>query len=755
LNSQMKDGVTSGTSSSVCLCNENYYRELKGKEMTCNKCRTSSTSLAGSTSPNDCICDKGSYLSKSTCLFCDDDEYLDNTSPNRSHWACATCPLGATCKNSADAANIRGLLGWWEIPVSERSGDMFAKCLNPDACLGGSKSLNNGSCSTKLGFLNESRLCQACARGYSRTKESSCASCENSDGSDKSTLIAFAIFVIVIFFFSLNVLRLRSFRSFDAQRRRKALHSTIKRIVLSHLQMIGIVLGLSVQWPKLMEDVLATASSIASFADGVNNVKCFYKDTDQFEFFNGVLIFTAIGPIVMAGMIAVYWLVLVHLPCTSGKLKCGASIERGSLCPKKKATKPTTFFTEIFTADQKWYYLSSETGESVGPLSVIDMCHCYISTDIDRDTMVWHEDIENEEWAPVQKVSGLVEYFESTTKTIILRNKQSTARITYKDTDAFVSSAVLLWYISLPSLLHIGSGALKCYKIGDKSYVFINLEKECFVDDHLWYSVLVACPMIFFYGVLLPGLFMLHLRRAGSSRLTDASLMLRWGMLHSGYRESKYWWELVVMLRKYFIIGLVTFQNRGEFQLHVALGVIVLALHFHDSQHPFGHRRISQVNGVLHRYEMASLLIILFMLWTANFFSLDVCRYEPFWCSFMVFLVLGSNFLFLGLLFFIFLKEFCKRNELHKKFQKISSLLLDTSHQSHAATVHFADGVDQSSINPMFRNGEMKSVEMSVSATNTAYVEKTSPLTINADFEIKINDNTFRATRMEGIKAER
>ena len=107
---------------------------------------------------------------------------------------------------------------------------------------------------------------------------------------------------------------------------------------------------------------------------------------------------------------------------------------------------------------------------------------------------------------------------------------------------------------------------------------------------------------------------MLYLRRAGPARLTDASLMFRWGMLHSGYRESKYWWELVVMLRKYFIIGLVTFQNRDEFQLHVALGIILLALHFHDSQHPFGHRHISRVNGVLHRYEMASLLIILFML---------------------------------------------------------------------------------------------------------------------------------------------
>ena len=70
-------------------------------------------------------------------------------------------------------------------------------------------------------------------------------------------------------------------------------------------------------------------------------------------------------------------------------------------------------------------------------------------------------------------------------------------------------------------------------------YVFINLEKECMKDDHLWLSLLVAIPTIIFYGVVLPVFFMLQLRRAGPARLTDPSLMLRWGMLHSGYREKK------------------------------------------------------------------------------------------------------------------------------------------------------------------------------------------------------------------------
>jgi hypothetical protein len=186
LNSQMKDGVTSGTSSSVCLCNENYYRELKGNEMTCNKCQSSSTSLSGSTSPSDCVCETGSYLSESTCLFCDDDEYLDNTSPNRSMWSCATCPSGAACKNNADATSIKGLFGWSRCPsTNERERPTFTSCAFPGACLGSQNLALLGkfhdesgndladcigiNCTERcnVGYVNNSTLCGRCDANFS------------------------------------------------------------------------------------------------------------------------------------------------------------------------------------------------------------------------------------------------------------------------------------------------------------------------------------------------------------------------------------------------------------------------------------------------------------------------------------------------------------------------------------------------------------------------------------------------------------
>ena len=107
--------------------------------------------------------------------------------------------------------------------------------------------------------------------------------------------------------------------------------------------------------------------------------------------------------------------------------------------------------------------------------------------------------------------------------------------------------------------------------MGGKLFVYIDLEKNATKANICFFSLLVAQPMILFYGALLPGWTMLCLWHAGATHSTDPHLMLQWGMLHSGYQLSKFWWELVMLFHKYSIIMLVTFNSKGEYQLHIAL----------------------------------------------------------------------------------------------------------------------------------------------------------------------------------------
>ena len=112
---------------------------------------------------------------------------------------------------------------------------------------------------------------------------------------------------------------------------------------------------------------------------------------------------------------------------------------------------------------------------------------------------------------------------------------------------------------------------------------------------------------------------------------------------------------------------LVTFNSKGEYQLHMALGIVIVALHVHDSQRPFGHRHVNPTNAVLHRYEMGSLVVLLGMLWCGGFFSLNLCRTQNGWCEFMVVVVLVGNFLLVGVLLAMFCKEWCIRKHVGEK----------------------------------------------------------------------------------------
>ena len=60
-------------------------------------------------------------------------------------------------------------------------------------------------------------------------------------------------------------LRIWSYRRFNVTRK-KAAHSTIKLILLSHVQMILLVLGLEVRWPRALIQVVRLLSSLVAIS---------------------------------------------------------------------------------------------------------------------------------------------------------------------------------------------------------------------------------------------------------------------------------------------------------------------------------------------------------------------------------------------------------------------------------------------------------------------------------------------------------
>lgn len=142
-----------------------------------------------------------------------------------------------------------------------------------------------------------------------------------------------------------------------------------------------------------------------------------------------------------------------------------------------------------------------------------------------------------------------------------------------------------------------------------------------------------------------------------------------------------------MLLRKYAIIAVSTFEYRDMHQLHMVLAVLIMALHFHDSQKPFG--RDNQLAQRLHRFEMWSLLVLLFVMWSGVYFSMDAstesdsCNEYSVVCWLFVATILGSNLCYLIILSCTCCSEFGKRNHFRARIRSaLPSINLGASSSS-------------------------------------------------------------------------
>ena len=209
----------------------------------------------------------------------------------------------------------------------------------------------------------------------------------------------------------------------------------------------------------------------------------------------------------------------------------------------------------------------------------------------------------------------------------------------------------------------------------------IDDREQCWLPNgrHQKYAYGVAIPALILYAVILPLLTLVYLYSHQKVLLDDRKLVFRFGLLFSGYSQARWYWEIFVILRKIFLILIVTFAGNSQLQLHFALGALVVMLYLQERGRPFeeietedsragragssgsaSQRRSNSIslrpkkmlmtqtsfysasmtntdaaanalkekksNRLLHTVEVASLLVLLTMVWIAVLFNLTSCR---------------------------------------------------------------------------------------------------------------------------------
>ena len=203
------------------------------------------------------------------------------------------------------------------------------------------------------------------------------------------------------------------------------------------------------------------------------------------------------------------------------------------------------------------------------------------------------------------------------------------------------------------------------------------------------------------YVLMLPVLALLYLRAHRHQFKTKRKLILRFGLIFSGYASHRWYWEIIVLLRKVVLILLVTFGKSNQSQLHFSLGSLVAMLYLQERGKPFhdeiilGEQQIFNKeraqNHQLHLVEIGSLVVLCIMSWVAVFFTLTGS--ETIGDLVLSFLVITSNVVFFLLSGLLGCQKYGQRQKLKQKLKACCSacsvaLIMPHNRMIHRRMIH-------------------------------------------------------------------
>ena len=105
------------------------------------------------------------------------------------------------------------------------------------------------------------------------------------------------------------------------------------------------------------------------------------------------------------------------------------------------------------------------------------------------------------------------------------------------------------------------------------------MDDECWTEDHYMFALGLAVPSTIIWGAGLPLLsfFILYQFHKVNAHRSDNN-MIKWGFLYLGYLPQKYWWELVILLRKIAILVAITWLNLVSIEIQALASLLIFYL---------------------------------------------------------------------------------------------------------------------------------------------------------------------------------
>jgi hypothetical protein len=161
----------------------------------------------------------------------------------------------------------------------------------------------------------------------------------------------------------------------------------------------------------------------------------------------------------------------------------------------------------------------------------------------------------------------------------------------------WVATLVVLFFLIHPNILRSNFSYFSCTEIqSGEFWLNENLDIRCFDSKHNSFALVAVLPILVIWGLLVPLLVLLHLSRK-RRELSEINTKLRFGFLYNCFKQSKFYWEFVIMFRKILIICIMVFIGNQSIPVQ-ALTLVLLLLNFLVLQYlkrPYASNELNQM----------------------------------------------------------------------------------------------------------------------------------------------------------------
>ena len=181
--------------------------------------------------------------------------------------------------------------------------------------------------------------------------------------------------------------------------------------------------------------------------------------------------------------------------------------------------------------------------------------------------------------------------------------------------DKFIVTVTAIIFLMYPTMCEKAFAMFSCKTIGGIDYLQVDLEEPCYESRHLSMILLLGLPQLFLYVLGLPLLVLKFLKRNRADLFKNPVVLTRWGLFFKGYKEDRYYWELVITLRKVCVVALSVFgrelgvQRQSLVVILLLLACIVLEI----VGQPF--KEVTKSHRILKWLEITALLVEFGTLW--------------------------------------------------------------------------------------------------------------------------------------------